>query len=150
MRYRSTKRYGHEIGLSTAFRQWRAESHCKYIHGYALAVKFTFESEELDHRGWVCDFGGFKSLKSMLEDTFDHKLIVAQDDPAIDDLTMLDQLGLAQVIVLPHTGCERFAEYIYGATETWLDSNGYSGVTLVSVEVSEHGANSAIYTREEC
>ena len=34
--YRSSKTYGHEIGLSAAFRQWRAQSHCRLIHGYAL------------------------------------------------------------------------------------------------------------------
>lgn len=50
MIYRSTKTYGHEIGLSAAFRQWRAESHCRFVHGYALAVKFVFEAGELDAR----------------------------------------------------------------------------------------------------
>mgnify|MGYP001588063145 CR=1 FL=1 len=50
MTYKSTKTYGHAIGLSAAFRQWRADSHCKYLHGYALAVKFVFEAGELDSR----------------------------------------------------------------------------------------------------
>ena len=34
--YRSTKTYGNERGLSCAFRQWRADSHCNLIHGYSL------------------------------------------------------------------------------------------------------------------
>ena len=50
MTYKSTKTHGHAIGLSAAFRQWRADSHCKYLHGYALAVKFVFEAGELDAR----------------------------------------------------------------------------------------------------
>lgn len=50
MTYKSTKLYGHEIGLSAAFRQWRAESHCRFLHGYALAVRFEFEADELDVR----------------------------------------------------------------------------------------------------
>ena len=36
---------------------------------------------------------------------------------------------------------------IYGAAQVWLRDNGYAPrVRLVSVEVREHGANSAIYT----
>lgn len=65
--YRSTKTFGHECGFSVAFRQWRAESHCRLLHGYALAFKFTFEAEELDVRNWVVDFGALKSLKGILE-----------------------------------------------------------------------------------
>ena len=78
--YKSTKTFGHEIGLSACFRQWRADSHCRFLHGYALAIKFVFAANELDVRNWVVDFGSLKSLKSQLEDTFDHKLLVAEND----------------------------------------------------------------------
>lgn len=144
--FQSTKQYGHEIGLSACFRQWKANSHCNLLHGYALAVKFVFETSELDPRNWCVDFGSLKSLKGMLEDTFDHKLLVAEDDPFKDELCALAGLGLASVIVVPATGCERFAEMIYICAEQWLIDAGYSPrVRLVSVEVKEHGANSAIY-----
>lgn len=145
--YRSTKTYGHEIGLSACFRQWRAESHCRLLHGYALAVRFEFEATELDVRNWVVDFGSLKSLKGMLEDTFDHTLLVAEDDPMKDELCSLAGLGLARCVVVPATGCEAFARMIYEAAEVWLKDNGYSPrCRLVSVEVREHGANSAIYS----
>jgi len=148
MRYASTKTYGHEVGLSCAFRQWRAESHCRLIHGYAIAVRFEFETEELDFRNWVVDFGSLKGLKGMLEDTFDHTLVIAEDDPFLVELQHLDKIGVAKVVVLPSVGCEKFAEMIFGATETWLEGNGYAPrVQLASVEVREHGANSAIYRR---
>lgn len=149
MSFRSTKTYGHEIGLSCAFRQWRAESHCRFIHGYALAVHFVFEADELDSRNWVVDFGSLKSLKGMLEDTFDHKLLIADDDPLKNLLLELEEEGIAEIRILPDVGCEKFAEFIFGATETWLESNGYSPrVRLLEVKVSEHGANSASYTGE--
>lgn len=148
MTHRSTKTYGHEIGLSACFRQWRAESHCRLLHGYALAVRFEFEADELDVRNWVVDFGSLKSLKGWLEGTFDHTLLVAEDDPHRPALEHLQALGLARVVVVPATGCERFAELIYECAEQWLIDNGYSPrCRLVSVEVKEHGANSAIYTR---
>ena len=60
MEYQSTKII--ELG-SCAFRQWRADSHCKFIHGYRLVAKFWFECEKLDERNWVVDFGGLKELK---------------------------------------------------------------------------------------
>ena len=143
--YLSTKTYGHEIGLSACFRQWRAQSHCRLLHGYALAVKFTFGATELDNCGWVVDFGSLKSLKGRLEDTFDHKLLVAEDDPMLQAFLDLDRMKLAAVIVVPATGCEAFAKLIFDTTEIWLKDAGYAPrVTLVSVEVKEHGANSAI------
>lgn len=146
MTHQSTKCYGHEIGLSAAFRQWRADSHCRFLHGYALAVKFIFEADELDARHWVVDFGSLKSLKGWLEDLFDHKTLVAEDDPELPAFRLMEKHGLCQLRIVPATGCERFAEMIYGATEVWLMDNGYSPrVRLVSVEVREHGANSAIF-----
>ena len=79
--YISTKTYCHNLGLSVCFRQWRADSHCKYLHGYSLEIGFKFQAEELDLRNWIVDFGSLKSLKGLLEDTFDHKCLVAEDDP---------------------------------------------------------------------
>lgn len=150
MPYRSTKTFGHDLGLSACFRQWKAESHCRLLHGYALSVHIVFEADELDVRNWVVDFGSMKSLKGMLEDNFDHKLLVASDDPMLPELEGLADLGLAEIVIVPATGCEQFARMIYFATESWLESNGYSPrCRVVSVEVREHGANSAIYTIEE-
>lgn len=149
MPYQSTKQFGHDLCLSCCFRQWRAESHCNQLHGYAIAIRLVFEAEELDVRNWVVDFGSLKSLKQMFVDTFDHKLLVAEDDPDKDDICALAGMGIADVIVVPAVGCEKFAEYVFGATEVWLQSNGYTPrVKLVSAEVKEHGANSAIYTGE--
>lgn len=146
MTFRSTKTYGHEIGLSACFRQWRAESHCRLLHGYALAFTLIFEAEELDLRNWVVDFGSLKSLRGILEDAFDHKLLVAKDDPALFDLRSLEELKLARVITLPSVGCEAFAQYVGEAADLWLFDNGYKPrVRLVSCECREHGANSAIW-----
>lgn len=143
--YASTKTFGHDLGLSAAFRQWRADSHCRFIHGYALAIHLEFTSRELDVRNWVVDFGSLKSLKQILQDTFDHKLLVAEDDPQLEALMNLQSIGVAEVVIVPATGCERFAEMIAEVTEVWLKDNGYwPRVTLTKVEVREHGANSAI------
>lgn len=147
MTYRSSKTYGHDIGLSSCFRQWRAQSHCRLLHGYALSVHLEFEADELDERNWVVDFGSLKSFKQLLQDTFDHKLLVAEDDPEKDMLCSLGGLGLADPIVVPATGCEAFAKMIYEVAEIWLKDNGYAPrVRMHHVTVREHGANSATYT----
>lgn len=144
-RYASTKTYGHEVGLSAAFRQWRAASHCRFLHGYALSVRLEFEADELDARNWVVDFGSLKSLKGWLEDTFDHKTLVAEDDPELARFRELDRAGVIRLVEVPATGCEAFARLVFEGAEEWLRVNGYAPrVRLASVEVREHGANSAI------
>jgi len=147
MAFQSTKTYGNHIGISAAFRQWKAHSHCRFIHGYALGFKFIFEADELDQQNWVVDFGGLKPLKQMLEDTFDHKVVVSEDDPHLDYFKQGQALGVMEVVVVPAGGCEKFAELVYECTEQWLKDAGFAPrCRLVSVEVFEHGANSAIYT----
>lgn len=151
MPYRSTKTITHEVGLSCCFRQWRAESHCRFLHGYALSFVLTFEANQLDARNWVVDFGSLKSFKGLLEETFDHKLLVAEDDPERDRLLALEwaATNIAQVRFLPKVGCEAFAEYVGEALGVWLIDNGYAPrVRVVSVECREHGANSAIWVSE--
>lgn len=150
MAYQSTKTYGHELGLSCAFRQWRADSHCKFVHGYAISVKLTFEALGLDDKNWVVDFGALKDVKAWLQATFDHKLLVAQDDPLKGTLLALHDVGAANVVVVEKTGCEAFAEMISIYVEGWLFSKGYAPrVWLASVEVKEHGSNSATYSYEQ-
>src|SRR4051812_23270084 len=65
--YGSTKTYAANVGLSAAFRQHPADSHCNQLHGYALEVSACFEADSLDHRNWVIDFGGLKDFKRWLE-----------------------------------------------------------------------------------
>ncbi len=144
--YISTKRYSHERGYSIAYRQHRADSHCRYIHGYSLAFDFEFESETLDVRNWVCDFGGFGSLKDFLAEHFDHTLLVAQDDPDLDFFKELDRKGLAQVREVAKTGCEGLAEYLFWwINEIWMEDNGYAPrVFCRSVRVWETPSNSAM------
>lgn len=144
-KFQSTKQFGHELGISCAFRQWRATSHCNKIHGYALAFKFTFEADELDDRNWVQDFGGLKEIKQALMDTFDHKLVVANDDPELPKLKELHYSEVADVVILPAVGCEKFAEYAYSMASSLLKLVHETRIKLISVEVKEHGANSAIY-----
>lgn len=147
MTYTSTKTYGHEIGLSCCFRQWKAtHSHCSFLHGYAVSVRLEFTAERLDDKNWVVDFGGLKQLKKTLQDTFDHKTLVAIDDPSIDWFRQAETLGLLDMKLVSHTGCEAFAELVWEQATEWLfDYDKEDRVFCSLVEVKEHGANSAIF-----
>lgn len=142
--YQSTKKFGHDLGLSCAFRQWKADSHCKFVHGYALSFKFVFEAKQLDDRNWVVDFGGLKGLKKELSYLFDHTFIIAKDDPLISHFKELE--AAFDIRVLKNVGCEAFAEVAYNLGVMWLKENNLlKRVKVVSCECSEHGANSAVY-----
>ena len=143
--YRSIKTYGNEVGLSCCFRQWRADSHCNKLHGYSLGFRFTFESAILDERNWVYDFGGCKWIKEYLQDQFDHKLVVARDDRALEGIKELHKGDVAVVKVMDDVGCEKFAEMVYNHVASKIKEETHGRVSLFSVECFEHGANSASY-----
>ncbi len=144
--WRVTKTYGHEQGLSCAFRQWQARhSHCRFLHGYALAFRFTFAARTLDDRGWCIDFGGLKPLRLWLHTMFDHTLLVASDDPDLNAFTALQTAGLAQLRVVEAVGCEAFAALAHHWAAGFLAGETAGRVIVERVEVSEHPANAASF-----
>lgn len=110
-KYTSTKEF--VDAFPVAYRQWRADSHCNLIHGYAFTMKFYFGTNDLDVRNWVADYGGLKELKSFLEDKFDHCLLVSADDPELETYKLLQEKNLAKLTILPKLGCEGLADMLY-------------------------------------
>lgn len=149
MIYTSTKEYK-QLG-PVAYRQWRADSHCNLIHGYALGFKFWFESRTLDARNWVVDYGSLRPLKNNLEDWFDHTLLVAEDDPMRGEFEHLQQVGLAKITLVARTGCEGIADFLIRyINEQWLPLHYPGGaVTCRRVEVRETESNMACATWED-
>ena len=141
--------------FSTVFRQWKAEeTHCKFIHGYGISFKVYFEGD-LDHRNWVWDFGGMKrangtidgmSPKEWMDYMFDHTLIIAEDDPYIKAFQQMEEAKVAQVRVIPATGAEKFAEYIYNKLNEFVKAETNNRVRVTKVKFSEHGKNAAYYS----
>ena len=150
-KFQSTKLFD---GFSTVFRQWKAEgTHCRFLHGYGVSFRVWFEGE-LDERNWVWDFGGMKRAKGTIDGMnpkawmdymFDHTLIVAEDDPGISGFKVMDNLGIAQVRILPSVGAEQFAKYIFEKLNTFVQEETNNRVKVVRVEFMEHNKNTAIY-----
>ena len=141
-------------GFSTVFRQWKAETtHCRFVHGYGISFKVYFEGD-LDERNWVWDFGGMKRAKTQIDGKspkdwmdymFDHTLIVAEDDPFIKAFQQMEEAGVAQVRIIPATGAEKFAEYIYNKLNEFVDTETEGRVRVTKVKFMEHGKNAACY-----
>ena len=141
-------------GFSTVFRQWKAETtHCRFVHGYGISFKIYFEGD-LDERNWVWDFGGMKRAKTQIDGKspkewmdymFDHTLIVAEDDPFIKAFQQMEEAGVAQVRIIPATGAEKFAEYIYNKLNKFVDTETEGRVRVTKVKFMEHGKNAACY-----
>jgi len=137
-----------ELG-SAAFRQPKAKSHCRFIHGYRLTAKVTFRASELDENNWVMDFGGLKELKAFLQEKFDHKLVIADNDPELKTFEDLQKKGVAELTVLEGgVGIEKFAEYVCKAANSFVQHKTDNRVECIQAEVFEHADNSAIYSRE--
>ena len=136
----SSKRFS---GFPCTHRQWRAESHCRFVHGYSREFYFEFAAKELTKEGWVVDFGGLVELKAWLEHTFDHTFLIAQDDPHLDEFKKLDQQGIIQLRVLPNPGMEGSAQYVYEEATRILKNKYGERAWITMVEVFENEKNSA-------
>jgi 6-pyruvoyltetrahydropterin/6-carboxytetrahydropterin synthase len=144
-------------GYSTVFRQHKAEgTHCRYLHGYGIAFKVYFEGD-LDERNWVWDFGGMKRAKGEIDGKqpkewmdymFDHTMIIAEDDPFLEPFKKMNEAGVAQIRILPATGAEKFAEYIFNKLNPFIKAETNNRVRVTKVKFMEHGKNAAYYTED--
>ena len=151
MKFQSTKIFD---GYSTVFRQWRADgTHCQFLHGYGISFKIIFEGD-LDERNWVWDFGGMKRAKTWIDGMqpkawmdhmFDHTTIIAEDDPYLENFKEMWKDGIIQLRIIPATGAEQFAKFIYDKVSKFIKIETEGRVRVVSVEFMEHNKNTAIY-----
>ena len=151
-KFQSTKLFD---GFSCVFRQWKADNtHCRFMHGYGVSFRVWFEGG-LDDRNWVWDFGGMKRAqtkidgmnpKAWMDYMFDHTILVAKDDPMLSLINELEHNKIAQVRVVEATGAEKFAEFIFGKLNTFVQTETDGRVRVAKVEFMEHGKNTAIYS----
>ena len=150
--FQSTKIFD---GFSCCFRQWKATTtHCRFLHGYGISFKVTFEGT-LDDRNWVWDFGGMKRAKTKIDGLspkewmdymFDHTMIIAEDDPELRAFQQMDTAKVAQVRIIPATGAEKFSEYIFNKLNTFVKEETDNRVRVIKVKFMEHGKNAAYYS----
>ncbi len=141
----STKRFG---PISTGHRQWRHDGHCSYAHGYGRIVKIIFGTEELDDRGWAVDFGDLKAVREWLVSEWDHRILLASDDPLLDEFKTLHELGGVNINIMPEEygpGIELSCKYVYDHVDAMIRMRTNDRCWVQMVEIWEHENNSAIY-----
>lgn len=101
------KRY-HDI--SCGHRVFQHESKCAHLHGHNYRVHFTCEAEELDNIGRVIDFSDMKSRLCMwLEDNWDHKTLIWENDPWAKVLPEIDPT----IVIVPfNPTAENIAQHL--------------------------------------
>lgn len=101
------KRY-HDI--SCGHRVFQHESKCAHLHGHNYRVHFTCEAEQLDNIGRVIDFSDIKARLCMwLEDQWDHKTLIWENDPWAKVLPDIDPT----IVIIPfNPTAENIAQHL--------------------------------------
>lgn len=97
--------------ISCGHRVHQHESKCAHLHGHNYRFHFSVKAPSLDSVGRVMDFSVIKEKLCMwLEDNWDHKFLLWEDDPLVPVLQSADPEGL--VIVPFNPTAENMALYI--------------------------------------
>lgn len=142
----STKSY---YNYPCSHRQWRHPGHCAYIHGYSRSFHFWFRCHQLDEYGFVVDFGGLKAVKALLDEWYDHTLLINRDDPLLDTFQNLHAQGACNLKVVDNCSMEGTAQFLYQQINAIVQSSTQGRAWCFKVEVRENDKNSAIYERDE-
>ena len=133
----------HEI--CAGHRVYGHESKCAHLHGHAYVFDLVCEAPGgLDHLGRVIDFGVIKSrLCSWLEDHWDHRMLLWEQDPACHSLRLIDPEAVVPLPLNPTA--ENLASMFVMAIAPELLLG--TGVVLTECTVHETSKCSATYTR---
>ena len=110
---------------------------CAHPHGHNGLVEIELESEGLDNRGMVCDFGDVKrDVKAWIDRTMDHQMILRKDDPLVG---WLEQQGEPFMLLDDNPTAENIARVIYEHVRA-------AGYPVRSVQLWETPTSHAIYS----
>ena len=95
--------YGHRL--------LRYEGKCRHLHGHNGVLEVDLATDALDDRGMVLDFGEIKRrLKSWIETTLDHQMILCKDDPMVP---VLREKGEQFQVIDDNPTAENLAKLIF-------------------------------------
>ena len=88
--------------ISCGHRVYGHESKCAHLHGHNYRIAFTVRANELDEVGRVLDFSVIKQIFcEWLEENWDHKFLVWEQDPLLESLQLLDPIGVVSTSFNP-------------------------------------------------
>jgi 6-pyruvoyltetrahydropterin/6-carboxytetrahydropterin synthase len=95
--------YGHRL--------LKYEGRCRHLHGHNGRIEVDIDSTDLDGRGMVTDFSEIKrALKSWIDETLDHQMILCKDDPLVP---VLKQKGELFYVIDDNPTAENIAKLIF-------------------------------------
>ena len=138
--YITATRY-HDI--CAGHRVYGHEGKCAHFHGHNYRIYFTISGLQ-DDLGRVLDFSVIKEkLCNWLEQNWDHKFLLWENDPAIESFKKIDAEGL--VVVPFNPTAENMAKYL--VEQVGINELSDTNAELISVVVEETRKCSASYTK---
>lgn len=132
--------------LSCVHRNWKGPPRLQALHGYARSVEIEFTASDLDPAGVVVDFSSLAAIKIVLQNQFDHTVLIARDDPLREQFLQLQLLGAADVRIMPDTSLEGSARWIAEVVSEIIAKETEGRAQILRVEVRESPKN-AVYLR---
>jgi 6-pyruvoyltetrahydropterin/6-carboxytetrahydropterin synthase len=109
------------------------EGKCRHLHGHNYRIHFVCAAPQLDGIGRVIDFSVIKAkLCAWLEDVWDHKMLIWQDDPLLPELQKIDP---SVVVVAFNPTAENIGQHLI--KEVAPDLLHGTGVSLIKCVVEE-------------
>jgi 6-pyruvoyltetrahydropterin/6-carboxytetrahydropterin synthase len=109
---------------------------CGRLHGHNGQLQVVLEADTLDDQGYVMDFDALNDvLRTVLEETFDHRMILHKEDPIIP---YLQDAGEEFVTLDQHPTAEAIARAVY-------DQLSDRGLPAVEVRLYETPTSLAVY-----
>ncbi len=76
-----------EIHFCYGHRLLNYDGKCRFFHGHNGKVVVRLQTETLDVRGMVRDFGEIKQvLQTWIDETLDHRMLLNENDPLVETL----------------------------------------------------------------
>lgn len=110
------------------------EGKCRFLHGHNYRIHFEIGCKQLDSVGRVIDFSVIKEKLCMwLEDNYDHKFLIWEEDPLLEDLRKITEESL--VVVPFNPTAENIAKHL--VTEVAPKQLAGTNTTLLCCKVEE-------------
>ena len=110
------------------------ENKCRHLHGHNYRIHFVCEADQLDALGRVIDFGLINDrLCQWLEEHWDHRLMIWQEDPLLPELQRIASEDLCIVPFNPTA--EQIAQHLVHVVGPQRLAG--TGIRLTSCRVDE-------------
>lgn len=128
-----------------AHRQHKHVGFCRYCHGHNWLFVIEIGCYDLDEQGFVLDFGKMKFIKNILDEAFDHTLVLSQNDEYLSLFQDLAKKNLAKLTIIPNdASAEGIASYVGEVIDSIIKIETSDRAYVKSIELFEDSKDSAI------